>query len=52
MEFYTVRVDPNGFGCLHNYFSSEDWDVMSQTMELIMLMGPEDPVYSDMWIKI
>ena len=52
MEFYTVRVDPNGMGRLHNFFATEDWGVMSQTMELIMLMGPEDPVYSDMWIKI
>jgi hypothetical protein len=52
MEFFTIRVNPNGLGLLHNFFASEDWESMSQAMDLIMLMGAEDPVYGEMWIKI
>jgi hypothetical protein len=52
MEFFTVRVDPTSMGRLHNYFATDDWDTMHQSMELILLMGADDPVYGEMWIKI
>ena len=50
--FYTINRDPEHIGGhLHNYFDTKDWDSMVKTMELLMLMGPTDPVYGRMWIN-
>jgi len=50
--FFTVRIDPLNMGLLHNFYQTSDWGEMLQSMELIALMGPDDEMYKDMWIRV
>jgi len=51
-SFFTVRIDPLNMGLLHNFYQTSSWSEMLQSMELIALMGPDDEMYKDMWIRV